>query len=103
MRDLWRVSNADAIFEMKKIEIIPIAKKKLERRGIPEGWIMETMNHPSQVVEGYGDRKVAHRKYIVGNKEYLLRVVYEEEEEKGVVLTAYLTSQIDRYWKEDSR
>ena len=97
------MSAADAIFEMKKIEIIPIAKRKLERRRIPERWIMETINNPSQVVEGYGSRKVAHRKYIIGNKEYLLRVVYEEEEEKSAVLTAYLTSQIDRYWKEDQR
>jgi len=88
---------------MKKIEIIPIAKNKLERRRIPEGWIMETIDHPTQVVEGYGGRKVAHRKYVLGNKEYLLRVIYEEEEEKTVVLTAYLTSQVDRYWREDQR
>jgi hypothetical protein len=86
---------------MKEIEIIPIARKKLERRRIPEGWIVETVNHPSQVVEGYGGRKVAHRKYIVENNEYLLRVVYEDKEETNVVLTAYLTSQMDRYWKED--
>ena len=85
---------------MKEIEIIPIAKKKLERRRISERWILEAMNHPSQIVEGYGGRKVAQRKYIVENKEYLLRVVYEEEEQESVVLTAYLTSQIDRYWKE---
>ena len=29
---------------MKKIEIIPIARKKLERRGISEEWIKETIN-----------------------------------------------------------
>jgi hypothetical protein len=46
--------------EMKKIEIIPIARKKLGRRGIPEEWITETLNFPSQIVDGYGGRKVAH-------------------------------------------
>jgi hypothetical protein len=86
---------------MKEIEIIPIARKKLERRGIPEEWVGETINTPGQIVSGYGGRKVAHRKYMVGSKEYLLRVVYEEKE-RNVVLSAYLTSQITRYWKEES-
>ncbi len=86
---------------MKKIEIIPIAKKKSEQRGIWEDWIKETINSPEQVVEGYGGRKVAHRKYILGDKEYLLRVIYEEKEELYVVVTAYRTSQIDRYWREE--
>jgi hypothetical protein len=85
---------------MKKIEIIPIAKKKSGRRGIPEEWIAETLNFPSQTVEGYGGRKVAHKKYQKENKEYLLRVVYEEKEDLNIVLTAYLTSQVARYWKE---
>ncbi|MEW6215296.1 MAG: DUF4258 domain-containing protein [Nitrospirota bacterium] len=85
---------------MKRIEIIPLAKKKSERRGIPEEWIGETVNSPSQVIEGYGGRKVAQRKYMIGNKEYLLRVVYEEKGDLNEVVTAYLTSQIERYWEE---
>lgn len=85
---------------MKKIEIIPIARKKLERRGLSEEWIKETINRPDQVVNGYGGRKVAQKKYVLESKEYLLRVVYEEQEDLGVVITAYLTSQIMRYWTE---
>jgi transcription elongation factor len=85
---------------MKKIEIIPIAKKKSGRRGIPVEWIEETINYPDQIVEGYGGRKVAQKKYMIKDKEYLLRVVYEDKEEMNTVLTAYLTSQVVRYWKE---
>jgi hypothetical protein len=85
---------------MKEIELIPIAKRKLERRGIPEKWITETLNSPAQIVEGYGGRRVAHKKYMIEGKEYLLRVVYEDKEEQNTVLTAYLTSQVNRYWKE---
>ena len=84
----------------KNIEIIPIARKKLERKGISEEWIKETINGPDQMVDGYGGRSVAQKKYIIGSKEYLLRVVYEEQEDLGVVITAYLTSQVMRYWKE---
>lgn len=81
---------------MKKIEIIPIARKKSKRRGISEEWINETVTFPEQVVEGYGGRKVAQRKYMVEDKKYLLRVVYEEERELKVVVTSYLTSQAGR-------
>lgn len=85
---------------MKNIEIIPIAKGKLERRKIANDWITEAINYPGQIVEGYGGRKVAQRKYKIDGKEYLLRVIYEENEQEVIVLTAYLTSQIKRYWKE---
>ena len=87
---------------MKKIEIIPLARKKLRRRGISEEQVKETINFPDQTVSGYGDRKVAHKKYLIKDKEHLLRVVYEiEGESYEEVVTAYLTSQIQRYWKED--
>lgn len=59
------------------------------------------MAFPSQIVDGYGGRKVAHRKYLIKEKEYLLRVVYEEREDIHEVITAYLTSQITRYWEEE--
>ncbi|MBE0427361.1 MAG: DUF4258 domain-containing protein [Nitrospirae bacterium] len=83
------------------MEIIPIAKKKSERRGIPEDWIRETVNFPTQIVEGYEGRKVAHRKYVIDSKEYLLGVFYEEGEELNVVITAYLTSDIERYLRKE--
>ena len=86
---------------MKKIEIIPLAEKKAERRGISQEWIKKTIRFPAQIVEGYGGRKVAQRKYMVQNKEYLLRAIYEEKEESYEVVTAYLTSQIERYWTEE--
>lgn len=85
---------------MKKVEIIPIAQQKAERRGIQKGQIEDAIINPGQVVSGYGGRKVAHKKFFMDNKEYLLRVVYEETEEICTVVTAYITSQISSYWKE---
>jgi hypothetical protein len=86
---------------MKKIELIPIARKKLERRGIKEEWVRETIDSPDQVVDGYGGRRVGHRKYMIEDKEYLLRVIFEEKEDFVIILTAYLTSQVKRYWREE--
>jgi hypothetical protein len=86
---------------MKRIEIIPIAERKLQKRAIRREWVSETIMEPMQVVEGYGGRKVAQKKQLIDNKEYLLRVVYEETDEAYTVVTAYLTSQVSRYWRED--
>jgi hypothetical protein len=83
----------------KKIDIIPIAERKLTRRGIKRELVEDAVKNPTQIVEGYGNRKVAHKKVFIDDKEYLLRAVYEETEEMFIVVTAYLTSQISRYWK----
>ena len=85
---------------MKEIHIIPLAERKAARRGISKEWIKETITSPAQMVEGYGGRKVAQKRYMLQDKEYLLRVVYEEKEEAYEVITAYMTSQIERYWVE---
>ena len=85
---------------MKEIEIISLAKKKIGRRGIPSDWVIGALTSPDQVVEGYGGRKVAHRRRTVRGKDRLLRVVFEETPEKYIVITAYLTSAVKRYWKE---
>ncbi len=85
-----------------EIEIIPLAKRKAQRRNIKEEWIAETVQSSQQVTEGHGGRKVAQRIYTIGSRDYLLRAVYEEHPETIVVVTAYLTSQVSRYWLEQS-
>lgn len=72
----------------------------MAKRRILESWVKETLAGPEQVVEGYGGRRVAHKRMTTEGKERLLRVVYEETEDQLVVVTAYLTSDIARYWKE---
>ncbi|MCL4512095.1 MAG: DUF4258 domain-containing protein [Bacteroidetes bacterium] len=86
---------------MKKVEIIPVAQRKAEKRGIKVEWITDAVTNPAQVVSGYGGRRVAHKLIWIDEKEYLLRVVYEDDNEVFTVVTAYITSQIKRYWKEE--
>jgi hypothetical protein len=85
---------------MKEIEIIPLAMRKMRRRGIPESWVGEALRSADQVVEGHGGRLVAQQRRRIRRREKLLRVVFEETQDKYVVITAYLTSDIKRYWKE---
>jgi len=85
---------------MKDIEIIPLAKKKMEKRGIAEEWVSEALRNADQIVEGHGGRSVAHQRRRIRRREMLLRVVFEETADKYVVITAHLTSAIKRYWKD---
>ena len=85
---------------MKEIEIIPLARKKIEKRGIPEAWVSEALRNADQVGKGHGGRSVAQQRRRIRRREKLLRVVFEDTEDKYVVITAYLTSDIKRYWKD---
>jgi hypothetical protein len=85
-----------------QIEIIPIAKKKADQRGLTEDQLLDVLKAPDQIVKGYGGRKVAQKKYKMGEGEFLLRVVYEEGQNTLKVITAYLTSKVRRYWRGDN-
>ena len=72
----------------------------MDRRGIPESWVGEALRPAEQIVEGHGGRSVAQQRRRIRRREKLLRVVFEETQDKYIVITAYLTSDIKRYWKD---
>lgn len=72
----------------------------MDRRGIPESWVAEVLKSADQIVEGYGGRQVAQQRRKIRRKEKLLRVVFQETQDKYVVITTYLTSDVTRYWKD---
>ncbi len=80
-------------------EIIPLALKKIARRRIPMEWVEQTLESPDQIVEGYESRQVAQKRYCEGDREVLLRIVFEGEGDRQIVVTAYVTSRIERYWR----
>jgi len=84
---------------MKPIEIVPLALKKMERRKVPRAWVEDTLRSPDQIVEGYAGRRVRQKRYATRGKEMLLRVVVDEQPDRWVVITTYLTSQVARYWR----
>lgn len=81
------------------IKIIPLAAKKIKLRRISKKMLNETIKSPGQIVNGYGGRIVKQRIYSVNNKNKLLRVVCEKYGKDTIVVTAYLTSQIRKYWR----
>jgi len=86
---------------MTEFEIIPLAMKKIAQRNISIEWIAQTLNLPDQIVEGYEGRRVAQKIYQLGGKKMLLRVIFEATGDRKVVVTAYLTTQVERYRRKE--
>lgn len=74
----------------------------MNQRGIDLDMIFDTISTPDQTVEGHGGRFVAQKRYVRDSREYLLRIVYEQDINQITVITGYLTTQISRYWGDRS-
>jgi len=80
-----------------KLIISAHAEKEIKRRNISKSLIHDAFGNPDEEVKGYGGRKVKQKIHKIKGKEKLLRVIYEVHKGKGVIVTAYLTSQIKKY------
>ncbi len=63
------------------------AEDQIKERKISKKEVEMTIKNPTEVVNGCGNRKIAHK--VFDNK--LLRVIYEKEEDKITVVSAYRT------------
>jgi len=78
---------------MKQIIFIRHALDRLKERGISEELVIEVIRDPDNA-DAEGERRKIAQKLIKGK---LLRIVYEDEEESIVVISAYSTSKINKY------
>jgi hypothetical protein len=77
------------------------AEWEMTRRGIAPELVRAVIDHPEQrqVDESRPDRWIHQsRLRFEDGKIYLLRVVEDEDEEPPVIVTAYRTSKIEKYW-----
>ena len=82
------------------IRFIPYAEARVRRRRLSRELVEQVVEKPQQLIEE-GDRKVAQSRYTDPEKgmEYILRVIYEQAGEDKLVITAYQTSKIQKYWR----
>ena len=76
---------------------IKFTKHALERmriRSITKEEIIDTINNPEKQLNDSFGNIIAHKV----KKKYLLRVFYCNEEDSKVVITAYKTTKIDKYF-----
>ncbi|MBI4442865.1 MAG: DUF4258 domain-containing protein [Acidobacteria bacterium] len=57
----------------------------MQRYNVDQAMVEETLATPDSEVQGYGGRQIAQKKL----NGYVLRVIYEKENHKKVVVTVY--------------
>jgi hypothetical protein len=77
------------------------AEWEMTRRGIPLAMVQAVMDRPKQRLadESRAGRWIHQsRLRFEDGRMYLLRIVVAEDEEPPVIITAYRTSKIEKYW-----
>jgi hypothetical protein len=74
---------------------------ELSRRGLEQRDIDVVLRNPEQRLELRAGRVVLQSKYLEGGTEYLLRVFVDIDRTPAEVVTAYRTSKISKYWRDE--
>ena len=77
------------------------ARWATRRRGLDPDVVLGVVDQPEQIVAAEQGRAVCQSRLprSSGEKEYLLRVVVERTGDQTVIVTAYRTSRIAKYWR----
>ena len=82
----------------KPIQISGHARFEMGRRGISRADVFRIIRSPGQVLPSVKGRRI-YQNYIGPARRLLLRVVVKEDADAYHVVTAYKTSKIAKYWK----
>jgi hypothetical protein len=77
--------------------IKPAVRQKIEDHGLTIDEVEAVLAEPEQRVPGYGGRLILQSR--VGR--FLIRVITEPDRDPPEVVTAYRTSNVQKYWKAD--
>lgn len=76
------------------------AEEEMARRDIPRALADEVLRRPQQVVAVRDTRKAYQSKVdFGGGRCFLLRLIVDVAITPAIVITAYRTSKIDKYWR----
>ncbi len=80
-----------------KIVFTEYTRRQLEERALPEREIRKTLQNPEKTMrQPDGRYRAVHRINRVSRR-YVLVVVYEKQQTDARVVTAFLTSKINKY------
>ncbi len=76
------------------------ATEELVRRGIPRAMADEVLRRPQQIVPERDSRAAYQSKVDFSDgRTFLLRLIVDEATDPVMVVTAYRTSKIEKYWR----
>ncbi len=86
---------------MKPVKFSDHARLEIDRRGIPAKVVEQVLSNPEQVVPEHGGLTARQSRVELDGKQYLVRVMVGEQPDAVVVVTAYRTSKIGKYWRSE--
>ncbi|HCG77215.1 MAG: hypothetical protein COZ37_02500 [bacterium (Candidatus Ratteibacteria) CG_4_10_14_3_um_filter_41_18] len=86
-----------------KVILLSHAKDQCRERGIKKNIIEETVFNPDQIIEEKEGKKIAQKKIFDEEKKknYLIRAIFKEENDRRIVITLYKTSKVQKYWRSE--
>ncbi|MFQ5879101.1 MAG: DUF4258 domain-containing protein [Dehalococcoidia bacterium] len=75
------------------------AEVQVQFRKLDKALVEQVALHPEQVIEVKGGRRWAQSRYVRGGMQHLLRVLFEDQGEVRIIVTAYTTSRLAKYWR----
>ena len=76
------------------------AEQEITRRGLTRQQVIAVLDHPEQVLDAAGGRKVHQSRVELSGKIYLIRVIVDPSEDPAAVVSVYRTSKIAKYWRQ---
>ncbi len=88
---------------VKEYRLTDHARFQMERRGVEGSDVARVLSAPEQAEVVRPGRVVYQSRFERGKagRVYLLRVVVDVEREPAEVVTAYWTSQVEKYWRDE--
>ncbi|MGQ9647713.1 MAG: DUF4258 domain-containing protein [Thermodesulfobacteriota bacterium] len=75
-------------------------KEEVQRRNIPLQILESVLENPGQIVPERGGKKAYQSQIDFGqDKVLLLRAIVDDSVDPAIVITAYRTSKISKYWR----
>ncbi|EFI33569.1 conserved hypothetical protein [Desulfonatronospira thiodismutans ASO3-1] len=78
------------------------ARQEMQRRGIEYEVVVEVLANPEQVLTINSRRKVYQSRMVTEhtNRQYLYRIFVDFDRNPPVIVTAYRTGKITKYWRQ---
>jgi hypothetical protein len=86
---------------MKPVRFSSHARLEIARRDIPVEVVEKVLSNPEQVVPEHGGLMARQSRVESEGKQYLVRVVVAEQPDVTIVVTAYRTNRVGKYWRSE--
>jgi hypothetical protein len=82
-----------------KIQLSNHALRQIVARKLDPEVVRRAAGSPDQIVEQEGELPTAQTRIVFRGKPALLRIAFRDDDEVRLVITAYATTKIEKYWR----